>query len=217
MGKITIRLPPTRDQLLAAAKKAMEAVNTVAVSTIVRRTAAGSSAGGGPFPGYTKAYAEKKGGTGRDASRVDLTLSGQMLANLKPKGVKVDARGPVGIIGFEGMHRSLAFQRAKGAFAAAVYSANPIRTRVLKDGRTITYRQEVDRYRRIEGGGRKLRGGDRAAWVLARTAKSVPMAAVVLGLSRKYDFFSIRAPAEIGRLVSTFQRVMAAEIRRLTQ
>lgn len=188
MGKITIRLPPTRDQLLAAAKKAMEAVNTVAVSTIVRRTAAGSSAGGGPFPGYTPEYRRRKASTGRSVGHVDLTLSGQMLANLKPKGVKIDDRGPVGIIGFEGQHRTVRFGRQSSkAFVS------DLATRKTSGKRTL--------HRSDAGGG----------------VSSVPMAAVVLGLSRKYDFFSIRAPAEIGRLVSTFQRVMAAEIRRLTQ
>jgi hypothetical protein len=84
MAKYSVKIPFTRSIKVKDRQKIADAFLT----HIIGRTLAGYDKENERFAGYTKQYAEFKGVGRRD---VDLTLSGEMLDQLKV--LKIDARG----------------------------------------------------------------------------------------------------------------------------
>lgn len=60
----------------------------------------------------------------------------------------------------------------------------------------------------------KTRGKNAGKRTVQRTAGTVSMAAIVLGLNKRREFFAIVLKSEIGMLVAIAQRVIDAEFRR---
>jgi len=108
------------DQILAVA---MKAVAIEATKIIKERTAKGVDVHGGDFAPYSAKYAREKGGSGRNTSPVDMTVTGALLNDLKLLRV-VDSTHA--IIGWEGQHRQYQFKPL----------AQP---RKLRDGSMQTY------------------------------------------------------------------------------
>lgn len=104
--KATVRIviPLSAEDLTRFAGEAAEAAAHAAVAIIKRRTAQGIDADGKPFRPYTKRYRELRVDTGRNGTP-DLTLTGQMLGNLKFKRRVKN----VAWIGFSGSHRVTRF------------------------------------------------------------------------------------------------------------
>lgn len=209
MVRIIITIP-NLDDLRRLLPKPLAAAAVTAVSIIQRRTAGGIDANGAPFRPYTPAYAEKKRETGRDSGRVDLTLTGQTLRNLKVKS-RTNAGAPAllsreVLIGIEGQHRDTKFVRNEKAFDIVISSSRDTRTRRNRDGSTTTYRQVADKYRRNAS---KTKG-----YKLKRLPSTTPMAVIAQATHRRRPWLAVRVEAELMQIARVFQRVMDEEIRK---
>ena len=170
---------PTRSELENICHRAMKAVAQEAVTIIIRRTAQGLDADGNEFAPYSTDYGNKKAMAGRQADRVDLTVTGDLLNKLKLLRVEDVARV---IIGWgPAQHRSYEF--VKGA----------------------------------KGRGKNRGAYGPGAYQLKITKKTVSIADIVEGLSAKRDFFAIRSPDEIARLVAIFDRHVADGLATFTR
>lgn len=102
VGIVSIRFTlPTRQDVEAAGRRAIERAALQAVSGIARATAKGVDADGRPFVAYTRAYAAKKQASGRNVVPPDLTLTGTMLRALRVLRIVSSKRA---VIGWEGQH-----------------------------------------------------------------------------------------------------------------
>lgn len=211
MSKIVIVLPDRKD-LDELLQKPLAAAAVMAVSVIQRRTAKGIDANGQAFRQYSKAYAEKKRESGRRSTTPDLTLTGQMVRGLKvltPTNAAPPAstRAPRQVlIGIEGQHRDTRFARNEKKWDTVISSSRDTRTRTQRDGRTVTYRQTVDKYRRNAKKGR--------GYTLQRLASTTPMATIARANHRLRPWLAVRTPDEIAKIVRVFKRVFDEELRR---
>lgn len=186
MADVTVYLPD-RGDLRDLIARALPAAGVAAVSVITRRTAQGIDVNGVPFRPYTPRYARDKALTGRRAVPPDLTLTGQMLRNLKVKTPTspVDAtfgrQGPEVRIGFDGQHRNtqIAAVKRKSPVASSTTSRRDLRGKVLK-----------------------------------RLARTTPMATVVAANHRRRPFVGIRTPRDVETVARAFGNALNAEIRR---
>jgi hypothetical protein len=116
MALIRIDLPDPR-ALEAMIRKALPAAAVAAVSLIQRRTAQGVDMHGRPFVSYSRRYGALKAESGRNVDPPDLTLTGQMLRNLKVKTATSSTDATFGgrsreiRIGFDGQHRRSRLRR----------------------------------------------------------------------------------------------------------
>lgn len=206
-GVIRIVIPDRAD-LMRTLKRPMQAAADKAVAIIRERTARGLTMHGQPMRAYTKGYAERKRETGR-SDAPNLTLTGELLNNLKRKSVSSDGRSAV--IGFEGSHRDTRFERVASAYARFQHVGRDERTGRAKgsDGRFLAD------YARIDGAGKKMKSGFRAGFTLKRLASTTPYAVIVPALQRQRPFFGIVLPREIAEIVATYQRVLDEEIARM--
>ena len=100
---IRITKPPPRATVEAWLRKALTQAADAALLTIRKRTESGRDINGATFAPYTPDYAKAKAEAGRNTAVPDLTLSSQMLRNMKR--IRVE-RGRV-IHGFDGQHSGI--------------------------------------------------------------------------------------------------------------
>lgn len=184
MAKIIIRLP-TGSDLKDLFANPLQAAAVSAVSLIQRRTAKGVDLDGRPFAPYSTDYARAKSLAGRNVAPPDLTLTGQMLRNLKVKsrtnsGFSEGLLSQRVLIGVEGQHR---------------------------DARLLATGDEP-----VVSNPRTQRGW--RARTLTRLPSTTPMAVVVAATHRRRPWFGVRLPAELQQLARVFQRALDQEIRR---
>lgn len=184
MAKIIIRLP-TGSDLKDLFANPLQAAAVSAVSLIQRRTARGVDLDGRAFAPYSEGYARAKALSGRRSTPPDLTLTGQMLRNLKVKsrtntGFSEGLLSQRVLIGVEGQHRD---------------------TRLLATGK-----QPKASNPRTQRGWRPR--------TLKRLPTTTPMAVVVASTHRRRPWFGVRMPVELQQLARVFQRALDQEIRR---
>ncbi|MDP3767025.1 MAG: hypothetical protein Q8S13_03340 [Dehalococcoidia bacterium] len=206
---IRIKKPPPSATLEAWLKKALAQAALAAILEIRKRTAAGREIDGGAFAPYTPEYAKLKREAGRNtvviqsqvlsvsgggsfavqevgAGAPNLTLSGQMLRNLKV--LRTGRRNAV--IGFDGQH---------------------IGMRIGKLKRTKRGKISKGRKRNVVAETRALHSEGLSSMSVGTTA---PMASIVTGVSTKRPFLGVRRADERARVTAAAQRVLDEQIVR---
>lgn len=180
VGIVSIRFTlPTRQDVEAAGRRAIERAALQAVSGIARATAKGVDADGRPFVAYTRAYAKRKQASGRNVVPPDLTLTGTMLRALRVLRIVSSKRA---VIGWEGQHVTRRLWNK---------SFGITRLRQLTQGRVSGLSQGpiTQEEAKFLAAANRQRNKDRKE--KGQKMASVPYAKLVPALNRKRKFFFI--------------------------
>jgi len=137
-GTIKLTMPPTQKEFLAFMERALLRGASEAIRIITNRTNKCVDAKGVQFKPYSRRYKTLKMAAGRDVSKVDLRLSGQLM-----RGIWIARSQPnIGrvVLGVRGTHVPLRF-RVRGRTAksdAGVSRIGNIETKRTILGRTVS-------------------------------------------------------------------------------